>query len=142
MNKKKILKLLYRSFDEQLSPKDEKLLADYLKGSEWLRSEHKRTERIRQKIISAGSQNFKPFFAERVLRRLDEATDRERAFDIFSCELFVVFKRVTFASVLLIAGIISWNITKSDHLSLRNAFSVPEITIEKVFEPFNQLGTE
>ncbi|MGD9488050.1 MAG: hypothetical protein AB7W47_08510 [Calditrichaceae bacterium] len=142
MNKKKILKLLYRSFDEQLSPKDEKILADYLKDSEWLRSEHKRTERIRQKVISAGSRNFKPFFAERVLRRLDEVSEKDRAFDILGNELSLVFKRVTFAAALLIVGLISWNITKSDHLSLRNAFSVPEITIEKVFEPFNQLGTE
>lgn len=142
MNKKKILKLLYRSFDEQLSPEDEALLAKYLKDSPWLRAEYQRTTSIRQKIISAGAGNFKPFFEERVLRRKADVSERERAFDIFSMELSLVFKRVTLASALLIAGLISWNITKSDHLSLRNAFSVPEITIEKVFEPFNQLGTE
>ncbi len=68
---KKILKLLYRSFDTELSQKDQRRLDDALEKSEALRLERDRAFAQRQDLAKSGSQSYSPFFAEKVMGKIE-----------------------------------------------------------------------
>ena len=63
---KKILKLLYRSFDEELNQKEKERLDRALKESEKLRKEKDQILAQRQALAESSASSFEQFFAERV----------------------------------------------------------------------------
>ena len=66
-----ILELLIRSLDEELNETDKKKLDDALSASEDLRVEKERLFRLRNDIAESAEKEFEPFFAEKVLNRIE-----------------------------------------------------------------------
>lgn len=134
MNKKD-LELLYRSFDGSLTPEEQKQLGEALAGSKALREEKKRIKSLREAISNHAAESFEPFFAERVMQRIERSRQAEKSPDQFFESLFAVFRPVAVGAVVLLIILLSYNMIKSDRLSLASAFAEPEVSLEEAFDP-------
>lgn len=134
MNKKD-LELLYRSFDDSLTPEEQKQLREALGGSKALRKEKKRIASLRKAVSDHAAESFEPFFAERVMQRIKHSRQAEKSPDLFFESLFAVFRPIAVGAVVLLIILLSYNIIKSDRLSLASAFAEPEVSLEEAFDP-------
>jgi hypothetical protein len=136
---KKIVKLLYRSFDDELSQAEQQQLDQALLESKNLREEKGRIAQMRTAISDSGEESFKPFFAEKVIRRIKEA---KHAQENFFDSLIYVFRPVVIAVTILLLALVSFNLFKSDHRTVSTAFAEPEITLEHALDPTISLVME
>jgi len=67
---KKLLKILQKSYDGQLSPAEKELLENALKTDPALQKEKRETDQLR-KVISSANFSFEPGFSERVMSKLE-----------------------------------------------------------------------
>ena len=139
---KKMLDLLYRSFDSKLTEEEQRQLDEALSHSGELRKEKEHIARIRGSISASAPESFRPFFAERVMQRITSIEEKEAEKDLFTRTLFVDFRRVALIAAMLIIMLLSHNLIQSGDVSLNGAFAVPEITFEEVFEPTLALNVE
>lgn len=139
MNKKgmdmneKILKLLYRSFDDDLDDKERNELEKALKKSYELRREREKILAQRKAISESATQSFKPFFAERVMARIDalsEKTGTETFYETFRA----VFRPFAIAGAIAMAALILYNLGIGDILSSEEVFYVSDSTIEEILQ--------
>jgi hypothetical protein len=136
---KKIIELLYRSFDDELSQTERKQLDEALLKSKDLREEKSRITQMRTAISNSGQLSFKPFFAEKVIRRIREAQQvQESFFD----SLIYVFRPVVIAVTILLLALMSFNLFNSNHKTVATAFGEPEITLEHALDPTVSLVME
>ena len=112
---------LLRLLDGVLAPDDEARLRDDLARSPELRAELDGMKALRgllQATVRASSeQALKPFFADRLMRRLAPATQRlasAASDEEFFGSLLRLFRPVAVASLLLILGFATYNVTLSD----------------------------
>ena len=129
---KKMLELLYRSFDDVLTPEEQRQLGEALAKSKELQKEKERIAKLRTTISDSAAQSFKPFFAEKVVRRIRE---KESVQEAFVDSLFHVFRPVAIAIAMLLITLMSYNLIKSDNISLASTFVEPEVSLEQVLEP-------
>lgn len=139
---KKELELLYRSFDDVLTPEEQKQLEKVLASSKDLREEKKRVVSMRNAVSGSGVQSFKPFFAERVMRRIQQLKPTEKSPDLFFESLMAVFRPIAVGAAVVVIILLSYNMIKSDRLSLAGAFAEPEVSIEEAFDPTVTLAME
>ena len=128
----KLLKLLYRSFDETLTQSEQMQLDDALAKSKELQDERDRIAQMRSMISDDSAQLFKPFFAEKVMRRIREAERRQESF--FE-SLIEVFRPIAIAVTILFIVLLTYNLFKSEKKSLASAFAEPEIRLEQALDP-------
>ena len=137
----KIKELLYRSFDTDLNPEEEEQLGLALRQSEELRIEKDRIAALRANIASGKSQSFEPFFAERVMGKLNDMGIKKED-EFFFEGLFAFFRPVAIAATILIIMVIGYNISSSGQISLEGALAVPEVTLDEVYDPTLTLAME
>ena len=138
MNKKMRI-LLYRSFDESLTPEERKRLDEALEKSQALREEKQHIESMRMAAASGGKRAFQPQFAQRVMRRIRQAEVTEIPF--FEA-LIAEFRPLAIGAAVLVIALLSYNIIRSDRFSLAAAFAEPEITLEEAYDPSLMLTME
>ena len=138
----KILKLLYRSFDEPLTPAEKLFLDNALKQHRELREEKERISALREKVSRNGSQSFKPFFAERVMQRISRSEYGTSGQEVFWDSLVTMFRPVAIGAAIILLVIMTYNIKKSDHLSFAAAFASQEVTLEDAIDPTLSLAME
>jgi hypothetical protein len=129
---RKILDLLYRSFDDSLTRVEQQRLDQALSDSKELRAEKSRITQMRMVISDSRQQSFHPFFAKKVLRRIRE---QGRAAESFFDSLIDVFRPVAIAATILFIVLLSYNLFKSDKITLASAFAEPEIKLEHSLDP-------
>ena len=129
---KRIRRLLYRSFEGSLMPEEQRRLEDSLAKSKSLREEKQRLEAIRHSVTSSTSHTFEPFFAERVMRRIEQKKSQQEPF--FDA-LLAVFRPVFVGAVVMVIGLVSYNMIRKDRISLAAAFAEPEVTLEEAYDP-------
>ena len=129
---RKILDLLYRSFDDSLTQVEQQRLDQALSDSKELREEQIRITQMRSMISDSSHKSFHPFFAEKVLRRIQE---QGRVAESFFDSLIDVFRPVAIAATILFIVLLSYNLFKSDKISLSSAFAEPEIRLEHALDP-------
>ncbi len=101
---RKMLKLLYRSFDKSLTEDERHQLDSALQRSANLRETKSQIEALRGGISSIRFKPARPFLGERVVRRLVSAADPRIAGERFWEVLFDSFRRVALiASIVLVA---------------------------------------
>ncbi|MCK4762225.1 MAG: hypothetical protein KAW12_08510 [Candidatus Aminicenantes bacterium] len=131
----KIQDLLFRSFDDSLNAEEQKELETALENSQTLREEKRQLEMQRTAVAAAGAGlSFKPFFAERVMRRVTTENKKESYSDIFFETLFSLFKRVALAGAAACLIIISYNLVKGENLKTGDALYVPQATYEAMLQ--------
>jgi len=131
---RRILELLYRSFDQDLSPEESDELRRALDGSEELRREKRKIELMRRVLSDSTCDSFGPFFVQRLMARI-EASHVTEPGDAFSQALVRTFRWVALAAGLFIGVSMIRNVLITDKVSLTSLIGVPEITVEEVLEP-------
>jgi len=134
----KILELLYRSFDKELNPNEQHQLEKALADSKELREEKERIANMRTMISDSGEHKFHPFFAEKVMRRIRAEQTQENFLD----SLVHVFRPVAIAATVVLIALMSYNVLKSNDVSVASAFAQPEVTLEHALDPTLSLALE
>ena len=139
---KKQRDLLYRSFDDALTPKEDAQLEQALAESKSLRKEKERITALRNAVSSKAARSFEPYFADRVMQRIVQTTKKERGRETYFDALFSVFRPVVVGAIILIIVLLSYNIIRSDRVSLAGAFAEPQVTLEEAYDPSLMLSME
>jgi len=129
---KKITAILYRSFDGELTAKEQELLANALEHSEKVRREHQQITAMRRLISEKGGSRFTPFFSARVMQRVDAIRKSpDRAAEFFE-SLAYVFRRVALVGGIAVIILFSIHfIQKEDNVNLASE-TVSEMTLDDV----------
>jgi anti-sigma factor RsiW len=130
----RMLELLLRSFDEELSAEEGKELREALAASEALRHEKSRIEKMRKMVSESGADTFRPFFAERVMRRVTEMREARNGVWTLQDWLSRVFRRVAIVGAAVAAGLVIFNLVQADGVSVAAAFGISEVPIEEILE--------
>ena len=138
---KKLQDLLYRSFDSDLNQKEKKILDEALVHSEELREEKEIITSLRNNIERGKTTSFKPFFADRVMEKIQTSKQVDENEQFFE-SLFVIFRPIAVAAVILIIIIAGYNINTTGQFSIEGVFGVQEVTIDDVYDPTLALVTE
>jgi hypothetical protein len=134
----KVIDLLYRSFDDNLTPEENEELNKALAKSQELREEKDRIAAMRSVLSASGAKSFRPFFAERVMHAITSAAERRNGLELFFESLQFSFRRVAVVGATAILILLAYNIMKSGHISVAGAFGMPQETLEEVLEsPFD-----
>ena len=132
--KSKVKKLLYRSFDEVLTPEEKKQLDEFLSASAELREERENMLRLRQRVSENAPGHFKPFFAERVTNEI-KMRQRKAVQDPFYESLVRAFKPAIVAATILFFALVSYNLIKSEKISVGSALAEPEVSLDQALDP-------
>jgi hypothetical protein len=134
--KRKILELIYRSLDGALTEKEQITLDYALKKNESLRKEKQEIEAQREAISSSfGDElHFKPFFAERVMSRIESVPERENYVDIFFNSLFSLFNKLAVIGTVICIIMISYNLSKGESIKEDDAMVVSQVTYEEILD--------
>lgn len=124
----RMLELLYRAFDAELSEQEQVELENALASSPDLLEEKKRVMEMRQLIGEQSAQTFKPFFAARVMRRIRETHDD------FLISLMWAFKRIAVAGAVATVLLIANNIFIEKNQSLDAILGMPQLTLEDTYQ--------
>ncbi len=132
---KKILKLLYRSFDTELSEKNQKRLDNALEKSEELRLEKERALAQRQALAKNGTQSFSPFFAERVMGQIESLGQaKKNGFELFYETFKAMFQRLAIVSAVVLLVLVSYNLIKGDILPQEEIIFASDAAMEEILE--------
>lgn len=132
--KETIHALLLRSFDSKLAAEEQARLDRALKESESLRLDQEQLKVMRSAIRQGASRSFRPFFAERVMRRIESSVQARERLDPFFESLMAVFKPVMIAAGILIVIMLSYNAVRHDG-ALVAGVAEPDVSIEDAFDP-------
>ena len=125
----KKLKLLFRSFDDQLNADERQQLADALSKSPQLREKKLQLERLRNDISDVRLQPAKPFLAERVLQRVAMSEEAASLEERFWEALFYTFRRVAVATALCVLVVFGIYLASEGIV-----FANDEVVIEDILE--------
>lgn len=131
----KIRELLYRSFDDDLSPEEKNQLKDALEKSAELRTEKEKLSHLRKEISGTTEKSFAPFFADRVMNRIyAEKEMKSYSMDDFFNSLAWSFKRIALAASFAVILILAINLFKEENISLDSLLAMPQITVKETWE--------
>ena len=135
---KKVLKLLYRSFDDQLTEKEQQRLAQALECSPGLCREKEQLETQRQAVADTVVGSFKPFFVERVLARVNALEGKTDGLELqrFYKSLVTVFRRVAIAGAVISLVFIIYNLGVGGSLPLEEALTMSDSTLLEILAIF------
>ncbi len=135
---KKILKLLYRSFDDRLKEKDQQKLAQALEDSPGLRQEKEKIQTQRKIIANTAAQSFKPFFIERVMEQVNALGGKTNGLglEMFYESLVSVFRRFAAAGAVISVLLFFYNLGVGEILSLEEALTMSDITLRAILAIF------
>ncbi len=128
---KKLLKMLYRSFDGRLSKEEQSILVKALENSEELKQEKERIIKIRNDIAAQSDQKFQPNFADRVMRSIHSKQALQNGqIDEFFNSLVLSFGRIAIAGAAGAVLILAANFISGGEISLDTALALQHVTIE------------
>jgi len=133
--KRKLMKLFFRSFDDNLNQQEQRLLDGALSRSKELQSEKDSITQLRQMISGNGADSFQPFFAQRVIERLNHhSSSQDTILDLqkFYDSLLWSFRRVTIAGAMLALVMLVYNLGIPDSTGLFNSMSWSDISLQQI----------
>jgi len=128
----KILKLLYRSFDDELNPEEKERLDRALKETEELRKEREQILAQRQALAESSAPSFKPFFPERVINRIESLGKKKNGFESFYETLLLMFRRFAIVGAAILLILLIYNLQTSDILSTQEILYASDFTFEEI----------
>jgi anti-sigma factor RsiW len=131
---KKILKMLYRSFDDELDPDERKHLDQALKESEELQREKDRILAQRQALAESPEPSFESRFPERVMGRIETLRRGKNGFESFYDTLLLIFRRFAIVGAALLLLLLIYNLQTKDALSTDEIFYASDAAIEKMID--------
>ncbi len=131
---KKILELLFRSFDQELNEKEQRTLREALDRFEELRMERDRILDQRRAIAESPKPSFKPHFAERVMSRIESLGERKNGFEAFYETLLMMFRRLALVGAAVLIILLLVNLRTGDALSTEEIFYASDVAIEEIID--------
>ena len=129
---KKILNLLYRSLDGELNETEMQQVREALRQSEELRREKERILAQRRAIAESPKPSFKPFFAERIMNRIESMGEKKNGQEAFYETLLVMFRRFALAGAAILIILLLVNLSTGDALSTDEIFYTSDVAIEEI----------
>ncbi len=123
---KNLYNLLLRSFDTSLTENEHRRLESALASSEELRTAKNELAALRLGLHNVRGVSFKPFFAERVMSRLNSMEQS-------LIEYYVsAFRRVAIGAAILVVVCSAYNISRENSVTVDSALGIHRQTIEQV----------
>ena len=88
----------------------------------------------RQVVADSASQSFGPFFAERVMNRIDGLGEKKNGWEAFYESFMAAFRRVAIVSAAVLVLLISYNVIRSDIVPEDELFFVADTTMEEILD--------
>jgi len=132
--KRKIVKLLYRSFDSELNPDEKEKLDQALRGSEELRMEKDRILAQRRAIAGGAASSFSPFFTERVMSKIESLDQKKNGVESFYETLLFMFRRFAIIGAAIGLLLLIYNLQTGDILSADDILYASDLTFEKILD--------
>ena len=129
---KKILKLLYRSFDDELNEKELEQLEKALEQSEELQREKEHILAQRQALSKISALSFKPHFTERVMNRIEKLGPQNNGFESFYETLILMFRRFAIVGAAILLLLLIYNLQTGDILSTEEIMFASDFTFEEI----------
>lgn len=129
--RKTLMKLLYRSFDTDLTPEESACLDRELKASETFRREKEAVEKIRKALATGKRPGFKPDFSERVLNRIQQPSGGNGLEQLYR-SFRQVFSRLALAGTVLLLILLLYNIHLGDNLSTEEVLYASDSTVQEI----------
>ncbi len=140
--KEKLLKLLYKSFDDMLTDIEQQQLDNALVSSKSLREAKEEIMKLRKTISNSAEQSFSPYFADRVMQIIEEPKNNlNDTIDEYFDSLFLSFRRIALAGTVVVLALLVNNFISGGGISLDAALSLQQVSIEDVWS-LNDLITE
>jgi hypothetical protein len=131
---KKILKLLYRSFDDELNEKERERLEKAMMESKELQREKEKILMQRQALAESETISFKPFFAERVMNQIEALGKKKNGFESFYETLLLMFRRFAIVGATILLLLLVYNLQTGDILSTEEIMFASDFTFEKILD--------
>lgn len=129
--------LLMRALGNEGSAEERNRLAELLARKPELRAEWEQMQQVQRLLEDSRSASFRPFFASRVMRRI-EARSRATAADILADGLLWLF-RPLLPLALVLTALVAWNnwnnreLLAAEPTALEVIFAVPPTTLETTY---------
>ena len=135
---KKRKQLLYRSFDQELNPAEQAILAQALENSPALRQEKEDILALRTAAATTAVHSFKPFFADRVMEKINRYAGKPNGLDVqaFYDSLVYVFRRFALAGALASIILFIFTLRIGELLSVEEAIIMPDLTVREILSIF------
>jgi len=131
----KMVKLLYRSLDNPLGEKKQRTLSEALQNSKELRKEKERILAQRRSITEAAPSSFGPYFAEKVMEKIESLhTKKKNGLELFYETFKTMFQRVAIVSALILLLLVSYNLIKKDLLPKEEIMFASDAVVEEILE--------
>ncbi len=128
----RILELLYKSLDWELTPDEMSELESALAASSGLRKELEDVLAVRGLVKAGAAGSFGPFFAERVMRTIRYTRGEEVSRARFLESLQYAFRRVVLAAAAIAAFLLIYNFSQGGGVSVAAAFGTQAASIEEI----------
>jgi hypothetical protein len=129
---KKILKLLYRSFDTELSQRQKLQLERELEKSEELRREKQLILERRKVLADSTTKSFRPQFADRVMAHIMGLESEAGSPEPFYEALKVAFRRFVLVGALAMLALIFFNVIKGEMIPVEEVFFASDLAFEEI----------
>ena len=129
---KKILKLLYRSFDDELNKKERDKLEKALKKSKELQEEREQIIAQRQALAASSPPSFNAFFAERVMNRIETLGQKNNGLESFYETLILMFRRFAIVGAAILLLLLIYNLQTGNILSSDEVLFASDFTFEEI----------
>ena len=131
---KKNLELLYRSLDDDLEAREQQQLERALEKSQDLRKEKELVIVQRKAVSDSTARSFKPFFAERVMRRIEETQEKGASKESFYEAFQAAFQKFAVVGAVIMIFLIFLNLVIGDSLSAEEVFYASDLTLESLYD--------
>jgi hypothetical protein len=129
---KKIRKLLYRSFNEELNQIEQEKLEVALKESKEFKEEREKIQAQRQALAHSPAPRFAPLFAERVMNRIETFGQKKNGFETFYETLLWMFRRFAIVGGAILLVLLIYNLQSGDILSSEEIMFASDYTFEEI----------
>ncbi len=129
---KKLKKLLYRSFDAELSVKEREMLEIALRESPVLQREFEQLKELRS-AAKPPQASFKPFFAERVVNAIK--AQKRRTQEDFFMALNYMFRRIALIGVIAVILMLSIMTLENGWQSSIADYALSQMTLDELVDP-------
>ena len=133
----RIRNLLLDSLERTLTPDEQAELDAALESSAELREERDQLLALQTTLADSTPQSFEPFFAARVMNRIEAEVHPESQLEVLFESMLSLFRKVAAVGAVAVIALVAYNLSTSDEISVASAFGVENETIEDVLEsPF------
>jgi len=130
---RRLLKLLFRSLDSELSSPDRARLEAGLRESEELRRTRTEILAVRRAAADSAAGKFGPGFADRVLAAARAGGRPEPVEPVFEA-LLTVFKPVAVAAAALFVLLVIYSVSRGELIPKGEVYYASDITMNRVLE--------